>query len=100
MADVEEGTIYRVKAELEDDYTSVSKCPLFDYILGKVLLNENLPRSKKIEIIFSPSPTSPNADGNLLGWRIHLGGLLRSGRLERGCSQVKHSRCHKHHCWG
>ena len=25
MADVEEGTIYRVKAELEDDYTSVRK---------------------------------------------------------------------------
>ena len=25
MADVEDGTIYRVKAELEDDYTSVRK---------------------------------------------------------------------------
>ena len=32
MADVEEGTIYRVKAELEDDYTSVRKCPILDYI--------------------------------------------------------------------
>ena len=31
MADVEEGTIYRVKAELEDDYTSVSKCLILDY---------------------------------------------------------------------
>ena len=29
MADVEEGTIYRVKAELEDDYTSVRKCLIF-----------------------------------------------------------------------
>ena len=29
MADVEEGTIYRVKAELEDDYTSVRKCSMF-----------------------------------------------------------------------
>ena len=28
MADVEEGTIYRVKAELEDDYTSVRKYSL------------------------------------------------------------------------
>ena len=29
MADVEEGTVYRVKAELEDDYTSVRKCLMF-----------------------------------------------------------------------
>ena len=29
MTDVEDGTVYRVKAELEDDYTSVRKCLFF-----------------------------------------------------------------------
>ena len=29
MTDVEDGTVYRVKAELEDDYTSVRKYLLF-----------------------------------------------------------------------
>ena len=35
MADVEEGTIYRVKAELEDDYTSVRKGLMFVYTMSK-----------------------------------------------------------------